>query len=308
MITALAGGVGAARFLRGLVRAVPQQDVTVVINTADDIELHGLHISPDIDTVLYTLGERIDQARGWGVADESWRAMESLRILGGPAWFNLGDRDLGMHMYRTGRLRNGDLLSDITADQARAFGLGINAIPMTNERVETRVTVDTLGEIGFQEYFVGHQHSVPVSKVRFDGIEGANAAPGVVDALVQSALIVICPSNPIVSIGPLLALPEIAQTLRARRDAVVAISPIVDGKALKGPADRLMKELGHEASVVGVARLYAPFASTLIVDISDATLASEVEAAGMRCVVAPTVMGDVEASERLARAVLQASS
>jgi len=308
VITVLAGGVGAARLLAGLVQVVDPAELTAVVNTGDDVVLHGLEISPDLDTVTYTLAGAIDPERGWGLAGETWQAMESLRRFGGEAWFNLGDRDLGTHLYRTTRRREGATLSQVTAEITRAFGLGLRVLPMTDDEVRTRVTVADDGEIGFQQYFVERQHAVAVSAVRFAGAEAASPAPGVLEALTGADQVVIAPSNPIVSIGPLLAVPGLRDVVVARRDSVVAVSPIVAGAALKGPADRLMTELGHEASVVGVARLYAALAATLVIDEADAELADAVEAEGLRCIVAPTIMSDPARSAALGRVVLAAGT
>lgn len=305
MIAALAGGVGAARLLAGLVRVVDPASVTAIVNTGDDVVLHGLHVSPDLDTITYTLAGEVNPDTGWGLRGESWQAMDTLRRYGGNTWFNLGDRDLGTHLYRTQRLREGATLTQVTAEITAAWGLGLRLLPVTDDRVETRVTVVGEGEIGFQEYFVQRRHAVPVTGVRFDGADTAKPTADALDAIATADRVVVCPSNPIVSIGPLLAVPGVREAVADRRADVVAVSPIVAGAALKGPADRLLRELGHEASVVGVARLYAPFAATLVVDSADASLAADVEAEGVRCVVAPTVMSDAGAAEALARTVLE---
>jgi LPPG:FO 2-phospho-L-lactate transferase len=302
----LAGGVGAARLLRGVLAVVPPGDVTAIVNTGDDVVLHGLHISPDLDTVTYTLAGAIDAERGWGLGGETWNAMDALERYGANTWFRLGDRDLATHMYRTARLAEGASLSTVTAEIVAAWGIGARLLPMSDDRVETRVTVAGEGEIGFQEYFVGRQHSVAISAVRFVGAETATPAPGVLDAIAGAERVVICPSNPIVSIGPLLAVPGLRDAVIARRADCVAVSPIIAGAALKGPADRMLVELGHEASVVGVAGLYNELAATLVVDEADAGLAADVEAAGMRCVVAPTIMRSPEDSAALAKRVLEA--
>jgi len=304
VITVLAGGVGAARYLEGLVQIVDPADITAVVNTGDDVELHGLHVSPDLDTVTYTLAGAINPEMGWGLAGESWRAMEELERYGGITWFRLGDRDLGTHLYRTQRLREGADLASVAGELARAWKIGIRILPMTCDRVETRVSVAGEGEVGFQEYFVQRRHSVAVESVRFDGIEEALPAPGVVEALVAAERVVIAPSNPIVSIGPMLAVAGLRDRLAARRATVVAVSPIVAGAALKGPADRMMAELGHESSVVGIARLYRDVAATLVIDEADAALAPRVEDVGLRCVVAPTVMHGAEEAAALARVTL----
>jgi LPPG:FO 2-phospho-L-lactate transferase len=304
MITVLAGGVGAARLLAGLIQVVDRAELTAVVNTGDDLVLHGLEISPDLDTVTYTLSGAIDPERGWGLAGETWQAMESLRRLGGEAWFNLGDRDLGTHLYRTTRRHEGATLTEVTAEITAAWELGLRLLPVTDDPLRTRVTVEGDGEISFQEYFVHRQHSVAVSAVRFAGADESRPAPGVLDAISSADRLVIAPSNQIVSIGPLLAVPGVRDALVARRDDVVAVSPIVAGAALKGPADRLMTELGHEASVVGVARIYAELAATLVIDEADADLAPAVEAEGVRCIVAPTVMSSPERAAALGRVVL----
>lgn len=306
MIVTLAGGVGAAKMLAGLVQVVDPAEVIVIGNTADDVEMHGLHISPDLDTITYTLAGAVNPDTGWGLAGETWSAMDSLQRYGGNTWFRLGDRDLGTHLYRTQRLREGATLSEVTAEITAAWGLTLRLLPVTDDPLATMVTVDGEGEIGFQDYFVGRRHSVPVSKIRFAGAESAVAAPGVLDAIAGAEHLIVCPSNPIVSIGPLLAVAGVMSALAARRSRVVAVSPIVAGAALKGPADRMMAELGHDPSVVGVARLYSPWAATLVVDEADADRAAEVEAEGMRCVVAPTVMTGPAEAAALARAVLSA--
>jgi LPPG:FO 2-phospho-L-lactate transferase len=304
-ITVLAGGVGAARFLAGVVQVAEPASVTAVVNVGDDLELHGLHVSPDLDTVTYTLAGEINPETGWGLAGETWQAMDVVGHYGGPDWFRLGDRDLGTHLYRTGRLHGGATLSEVTAEIASAWGIGVHLRPATDDRLRTMVTLAETGEeVDFQSYFVGLRHDVPVSAVRFAGAADATPAPGVLDAIAAAALVVCAPSNPIVSIGPVLAVPGIREAVAVRRQHVVAVSPIIAGAALKGPADRMLVELGHEASVVGVARLYRDWCATLVVDEADAASVADVEAEGVRCVVARTVMSDPEASAALARAVL----
>ncbi|MGH9118698.1 MAG: 2-phospho-L-lactate transferase [Acidimicrobiales bacterium] len=306
LVTALAGGVGAARFLAGLVRVHPPERIAVIGNTADDITIHGLHVSPDLDTVTYTLAGEINPDTGWGLTGESWAAMAGLRRYGGQTWFRLGDRDLGTHLYRSGRLAEGADLATVTAEIAAAWAIGVRLLPVTNDRLRTIVTVAGEGEIGFQEYFVERRHAVVVEAVRFDGAQGSKPAAGVLEAIAEAGVVVIAPSNPIVSIGPVLSVPGVADAVEARRPVTVAVSPIVAGAALKGPADRLLRELGHEPSVVGVARLYAPMAATLVIDEADSALAAAVEGEGMRCVVAPTIMSDAHAAATLARVVLDA--
>jgi len=306
VITALAGGVGAARLLRGLVRIVTPTDITAVVNTGDDTELHGLHISPDLDTVTYTLAGLNDDERGWGIAGETWEVMESLERLGGETWFRLGDHDLATHLYRTQRLAQGATLSQVTAEITAALGVPVRLVPMSDDPVRTRLKLVDGPEVSFQEYFVGRRHAVAVEAVRFAGAQGAVPAPGVLAAVAGAEVVVVCPSNPIVSIGPLLAVPGLADELAARRRDVVAVSPIIAGAALKGPADRLLAELGHEPTVVGVARLYADFVGTLLVDEADAASVDAVEACGVRCVVAPTVMHTPEDAAALASLLLDA--
>jgi LPPG:FO 2-phospho-L-lactate transferase len=298
--------------LSGLIGVVPPSTVTAVVNTGDDTVLHGLHISPDLDTVTYTLAGMDNRQTGWGVAGETWTVMDALAELGGESWFRLGDRDLATHLYRTERLGAGATLSEVTAEIAARRHIGVHLCPMTDDPVRTRLTLaeaTELGpagtEVGFQDYFVRLHHGVAVRSVRFAGAESARPAPGVLDALAQAERIVVCPSNPIVSIGPLLAVPGILAALAPRRDDVVAVSPIIAGAALKGPADRLMAELGAEASVVGVARLYAPWVGTLVVDEADRSQAAAVEAEGVRCVVAPTIMDSPGRAAALARVVIR---
>ncbi len=306
MIAALAGGVGAARLLRGMVEVVPPAEIVAVVNTGDDTVLHGLHIAPDLDTVMYTLADAINPDTGWGLAGETWRVMESLDRLGGVTWFNLGDQDLATHCYRTQRLSEGARLGEVTAELARSFGLGLRLVPVTDDLLRTRLQLRDGPEVGFQEYFVRLHHDVEVSAVRFEGSEAARPGPGVLEALTSAEVVVVCPSNPVVSIGPVLAVPGVLEHLLPLRDRIVGVSPIVAGAALKGPADRLLREMGFESSVVGVARWYAGWMGTLVIDEADAHLARAVEAEGVRCLVAPTIMSDVQHAAALARIVLHA--
>ena len=312
MLVALAGGVGAARLLRGLVEVMAPGDITAIGNTGDDVVLHGLHISPDLDTVTYTLADAVDAGRGWGLEGDTWAVMEALEHYAGHTWFRLGDRDLATHLFRTQRLREHGTLTEVTAAITRAWGVGVRLLPMSDDRVETRVsiggpTAGTTVDLGFQDWFVGRHHEVPIQGVHFLGADEASPAPGVLEAIAAAERVVICPSNPIVSIAPVLAVPGIEDAVAARRDHVVAVSPIVAGAALKGPADRMMADLGHEPSVVGIARLYAPLAATLVVDVADAGLAVAVEAEGIRPLVAPSVMHGRAEATALARAVLAAT-
>ena len=315
-ISVVCGGVGAARFLRALAEVYPADRTVGVVNTGDDTVLHGLAISPDIDTITYTLAAAIDPDRGWGLRDETWRAMEALGRYAGvrpagsvaaPTWFNLGDQDLATHFYRTARLAEGATLTQVTSEICSAWGLAQQLLPMSDERVTTMVSLRDEGiEVPFQEYFVKRQHSVPVAAVRFDGAESASLSTAATAALSDSELVVIAPSNPLVSIAPLRSLTGFDSMLHARRSTVVAISPIIGGAALKGPADRMLHELGHEASVVGVARLYAHIAGTLVIDPIDEALAPAIEALGMRVVVTPSIMADPAVGRELARRTLAA--
>jgi LPPG:FO 2-phospho-L-lactate transferase len=306
VITVLAGGVGAARYLAGLLQVVEPGDVTAIVNTGDDTWLHGLRVCPDLDTVTYTLAGAVNPETGWGLVGETWQALESLRAYDDRrAWFALGDRDLGTHLYRTGRLGEGASLTEVTAGITARWGLGLRLLPMTEDEVATRFTLAESGdEIGFQDYFVGRRHSVAVSAVRFAGVDAASPAPDVLPALAAATKVVIAPSNPIVSIGPILAVPGLRDAVGERRADVVAVSPIIAGGTVKGPADRLLAELGHEATVVGVARLYADVAATLVIDEADAALAGAVEDEGVRCVVAPTLMHGPAEAAALARVTL----
>ena len=304
-VVVLAGGVGAARLLAGMVRVVPPAEITAVVNVADDTVLHGLAVSPDLDTVVYTVAGAIDPVRGWGLRDESWQAMATLGRYGGATWFSLGDRDLGTHLYRTARRAEGARLSEVTGEIARAWGLELDVRPVSDDPVRTVLTLAGSGEeLAFQDYFVRLRHAVAVSAVRFDGAAAARPALGVLEAIAAANALVVAPSNPVVSIGPVMAVPGVAEAVTARRDAVVAVSPLVGGRALKGPADRLMRELGHEDSVVGVAKLYAPFAGTLVIDEVDAEHAEAVRALGLRCVVTDTIMRDPAAAAALCEVAL----
>ena len=317
-VTALCGGVGAARLLRGLQNVVAPGGLVAVANVGDDCDLHGLAISPDLDTITYTVSGCADAERGWGLVDETWAAMGALGRFAagrppgsqaGPTWFALGDRDLATHLYRTGRRAEGAPLSTITGEVAAAHGLAFRLLPVTDDRLRTFVGIanDTapggVEELDFQSWFVGRHHQGRVASVRFEGAEEARPAPGVLEALAGAERIILCPSNPVVSIGPVLAVAEVRAALVRRRAEVVAVSPIVAGAALRGPAASLLADLGHEVSVVGVARIYREVAATLVVDEADADRAAAVEAEGMACVVAPTIMGDLEASRALAEVV-----
>jgi len=305
LICVLAGGVGAARLLNGLKDVVPAEEITAIVNTGDDAIMHGLYICPDIDTVTYTLAGMNNTETGWGVKGEAWLAMESLEKLGGETWFNLGDRDLGTHLYRTGRLSEGAGLKEVTAEITSSMGIRVDLLPMTENRVETMVTLLESGdEISFQEYFVKHRHAVSISSVRFNDSLEAKATPGVVDAINEAEIVIIAPSNPIVSIAPIFSIPEISDAIKGRKKDTVAVSPIVAGAALKGPADRLLNELGHEASVEGVAKYYQDRINTLVIDIADADSAKNIESLGINCVVTETVMTDSQIAASLGSILL----
>ncbi|MDG2111786.1 MAG: 2-phospho-L-lactate transferase [Actinomycetota bacterium] len=304
-VTVIAGGVGAAKFLRGLAQVVEPSNITAVVNVADDFRLHGLAISPDLDTVTYTLSNQVNPETGWGRVGESWRVMEELERYGGETWFSLGDLDLALHMFRTQRLADGATLTDVTAEVARAWELELALLPVSNDPIATRLVVDE-GEIDFQDYFVARQHDVEVRSVRFAGADSSRPAPGVIESIERADTIVVAPSNPIVSIGPVLAVPGVRDALVARRDRTVAVSPIVGGAALKGPAARMLTELGHESTAAGVATLYCDFASTLVIDDVDAELAPQVELNGMRAVVADTIMSDPTRAAAVAESTLAA--
>ncbi|MEM9035729.1 MAG: 2-phospho-L-lactate transferase [Actinomycetota bacterium] len=308
MITVIAGGVGAARFLRGLVETVDPTRCRAIVNVGDDLVLHGLHISPDIDTCIYTVADAIDPERGWGLVDETWRAMEALGRYGGENWFSLGDQDLATHLHRTQRLREGATLTEVTGELARAWGLDLTILPVTDDELRTHVSVPGEGELSFQQYFVGRQHAVPIDGVRFAGEEAARPGPDVLASIRDADVVVIAPSNPIVSIGPVLAVPGVREALAARREQVVAISPIIGGQALKGPAADMLSTLGHEVSAVGIARLYAELAETLVLDDADADLAAAVAGVGVRPLVRDTIMSTPERSAALAAATIAAGS
>lgn len=304
----LAGGVGAARYLNGAIKAFPPEETTAVVNVGDDDVIHGLYISPDLDTCTYTLAGAIDQDRGWGLVDETWGAMAALGDYGGSNWFSLGDRDLGTHLYRTDRLSDGATLTEITAEITHRWGLGCRLLPVSDDRVRTMVTLTNGDEISFQEYFVRLAHDVTITNVRFDGADRARPTDATIKAIDNADTLVIAPSNPAVSIGPLLAVSGVRDAVADRRRRNVAISPIVDGRALKGPADRMMAELGQEPSVVGIARIYRDLVATLIIDEADADLAPAVEKEGLRAVVVPTIMSQPGVAAALARTAVAVAS
>jgi LPPG:FO 2-phospho-L-lactate transferase len=309
MLVALAGGVGAAKFLRGLLRVHDPGDLVVVGNTGDDLRMHGLAVSPDLDSVAYTLAGLADEERGWGLAGETWNVREALVRLGEPGWFALGDRDIATHLLRTRLLAEGAGLSAATAELCRRLGVPVRLLPMSDQRVETRVEVDGPDgplDLGFQEYWVGRQARDPVRAVRFRGAEQARPAPGVLEALAAADGILVCPSNPVVSIAPILAVPGIRAAVEAAGCRVVAVTPIVGGAPVRGMADKLLPAWGAEVSARGVAGLYAGLADAFVLDTVDAGQAAEVAALGLEPVVVPTLMRSVEDAAALAKAALEA--
>jgi LPPG:FO 2-phospho-L-lactate transferase len=300
-VAVLSGGVGGARFVQGLVQAVEPSDVTVIGNVGDDVEVLGLHISPDLDSILYALAGLNDEERGWGRAGETWRALETVGELGGETWFQLGDLDLGVHIVRTEALRDGEPLSSVTLRIARAFGIETHVLPATDDRLRTWIETPA-GELPFQEWFVARGHRDEVDAVRFEG--EADPAPGVLEALEEAELLLIAPSNPYVSIGPILAVSAIRDALAARRVPAVAVSPLIGGRAVRGPADRMLARLAGGTSPGHVATQYAGLIDALVVDEEDA---HDIEGLGdVLPLVTRTLMTDPEARKRLAEAALGA--
>jgi len=300
-IVVLAGGLGGSRFARALAEAIAPRELTIVGNVGDDIEVHGLHVSPDLDTILYTLTSRLDEERGWGRRDETWAALETAAELGAETWFRLGDRDLGLHLARTERLRRGEPLSSVTRSLATAFGLEPQLLPATDDRLRTWLTTPA-GEFPFQEWFVARRHRDEVDAVRFEGEDEARAAPGVLQALEEADLIAIAPSNPYVSIGPILAVAEIRSALEQRRVPAVAVSPLIGGKAVRGPADRMLARMAGGTGPAQVTGCYKGLIDALVIDEADAG-----QPAGVPTIVTRTLMNDAEARSRLANAVLDAA-
>jgi len=304
MITALAGGVGAARFLTGLVKLVNEEDLSIIVNTGDDIELFGLHVSPDVDIVTYTLAGIVDEAKGWGIKGDTFQCLEALRRLNQEVWFAIGDRDLATHIFRTNLLKGGRKLSEVTAEVARALGLKMAILPMTDDKFETRI-VTANGSIHFQEYLVKRGAKDEVLGVEFLGAGNAKPAAGVIDAVMNAELVIVCPSNPVVSIGTILAVKGIRDSLKQTGAKKVAISPIVAGAPIKGPADKLLRGLGLEVSAYSVAKLYADFLDTFILDTADFAEKGRIEKLGIEVKVANTIMRTLEDKVRLAETVLE---
>ncbi|TRO50425.1 2-phospho-L-lactate transferase [Candidatus Bathyarchaeota archaeon] len=304
MITALAGGVGAARFLSGLVRLVEGKDLSVIVNTGDDIELFGLHVSPDVDIITYTLAGIVDEEKGWGIRGDTFRCLETLKKFGSEAWFNLGDKDLATHMFRTALLKNGFKLSEVTAQISHALGLKVTILPMTEDKFETRIVTES-GSLHFEEYLIKRGAKDEVSDIEFIGVESAKPAVGVIESIMKSQLVVICPSNPLVSIGTILAVKGVRDTLRSTNAKKVAVSPIVAGAPIKGPADKLLRGLGMEVSAYSVAKLYSDFLDTYILDTADSAERNRIEKLGIEVKVTNTIMKSLEDKIDLAKTVLE---
>ncbi|RMG52336.1 MAG: 2-phospho-L-lactate transferase [Acidobacteria bacterium] len=304
MITVLAGGSGAAKFIRGLVEIMPQEELTIIGNTGDDVTVWGLHVSPDLDTVMYLLAGLLDEDRGWGITGDTFTCLRSMERYGEMTWFQLGDRDLATHIVRTRSLQQGLTLTEVTEKLCRALGVRARLLPMSDDRVETRIHTPQ-GTLSFQEFFVRERWASPVTGVSYEGSDRARPAPGVIEAIQSSAGIIIAPSNPITSIGPILAIADIRQALNRSVAPVIAITPIVGGRAVSGPAGKLMRACGYEVSARGVAEVYSDFVDVLIIDEQDAALAEEIERLDMRAVVAPTLMSDLTTKIDLAKRVLQ---
>jgi LPPG:FO 2-phospho-L-lactate transferase len=302
-VAVLAGGVGGARFVQALSEVVDPAGITVIANVGDDLEVHGLHVSPDLDTLLYTLGGLGDEERGWGRAAETWNALDTIEQLGGAAWFRLGDRDIGLHLLRTEALRRGQPLSAVTARLARAVGLELTLLPATDDRLRTRVRTPA-GELEFQQWFVGRGHRDSVDEVTYDGAAEARPAPGVLEALEAADLIAIAPSNPFVSIAPILAVAELRAAVERRRDRVVAVSPLIGGRAVKGPAEAMFASLAGGTSAVQVTDCYKGLIGALVIDEADADDADAVAERGVRPLVTRTLMSEPAARRALVETVL----
>jgi LPPG:FO 2-phospho-L-lactate transferase len=304
MITALAGGVGAARFLTGLVKLVNEKDLSVIVNTGDDIELFGLHISPDVDIVTYTLAGIVDEEKGWGIRGDTFHCLGALRKFNRETWFNLGDKDLATHIFRTNLLRSGLKLSEVTAHVRRLLGVETSILPMTDDKFETRVLIEE-GSVHFEEYFVKRGAKDEVLGVEFLGADKAKPAAGVLESIREAELVIICPSNPIVSIGTILAVKKIRDALRHTDAKKVAVSPIIAGAPVKGPADKLLRGLGFEVSAYSVAKLYSDFLDTFILDAADSAEKDKIEKLGIEVKVTNTLMKSLEDKIELARTVLE---
>jgi LPPG:FO 2-phospho-L-lactate transferase len=303
MIVVLTGGTGGAKLIQGLVQESDPTAVTIICNTADDFVLHGLNISPDLDTIMYTLAGVNDPVKGWGIAADTFTVLAQLKRLGAETWFNLGDKDLATHMVRTAQLREGVSLSEVTKNLAGTFGIKATILPMSNDRVETRVVAEG-GEISFQEYFVKHRWQPQVKRVFYAAIEKARPAPEVLECIRRATQIIICPSNPITSIGPIIAVPGIRDAIKESRASVIAISPMIGDSAISGPAHKLMKAAGSEPSALGIAKLYGDFLDTLFIDIADEMLSERVQRLNIRAVATSIRMDSNSDKSRLAREIL----
>jgi LPPG:FO 2-phospho-L-lactate transferase len=306
-VAALAGGVGAAKLLLGLSRVLPPENITAIVNTGDDAEIHGLTICPDLDTVTYTLAGLVNPSAGWGVAGDTFEALRWLGRYGRDAWFSLGDRDLATHIHRTALLRGGASLSEAADSIRRALGIAIRILPMSDTPVRTILDTD-MGWLAFQEYFVRERALPRVNRIHFEGASSAVPASGVLEAIRSADTVLICPSNPLISIGPILAVPGIREALSTCRARVAAVTPIVGGKSLKGPSGKMLAELGIEVSALGVARMYQDVASVFVLDETDGALKAPIETLGMRVMVAPTIMRTDDQKQRLAEILLAALS
>ncbi|PYU64907.1 MAG: 2-phospho-L-lactate transferase [Acidobacteria bacterium] len=302
-ITALAGGVGASKLLLGLYEVMDPGLLTIIVNTGDDIVLHGLKISPDLDIVTYTLAGIVDVSKGWGFRRETFHTLRRLAVYGRPNWFNLGDRDLATHIHRTAMLADGKTLSQAADSIRNALGVKSCILPMTDDPVPTLIDSNE-GSLHFQEYLVKRRAEPVVRGIRFAGVESAHPAPGVLKAIHAADRILVCPSNPLISIGPILAVPQIRNQLRAHQEKVFAVCPIVGGKSLKGPSDKMLFHLGHDPTALGVARLYADFTGTFVIDPADQAQASTISTLGMKVVILPTVMKTCSQKRKLARNLL----
>jgi LPPG:FO 2-phospho-L-lactate transferase len=303
-ITTLAGGVGAAKFIRGLIQRVPARRLTVVVNTGDDEYFYGLHVSPDLDTITYTLAGVVNRTNGWGRAGESFHALEALGQFYGKPWFNLGDRDLATHLYRTQRLRDGASLTQVTAEIAVRLGVQARVLPMSDHRVHTHVKLKGKPPMPFQEYFVKRRARGMVEAVELRGIEDAQPAEGVIAAITAAKAVILAPSNPFVSLGPILQLRGVREALKSARPRVAAISPIVGGKPVKGPAGAMMRGLGHEVSPLGVARLYQDLIGSFVLDQIDRRYLEAIQQLGLKAVATDTIMTAPAKAARLADVVL----
>jgi LPPG:FO 2-phospho-L-lactate transferase len=303
VISVLSGGVGAARLLRALRYRLEAADLSAIVNVGDDLVLHGLSICPDLDTISYTLSGLNNEELGWGLQGETWRVMKELGELGGESWFGLGDRDLATHLYRTQRFSEGATKTEVTQELCKKFGVDIQLFPVTNDVLSTVFSTE-IGTLSFQEYFVRHHHGVAVNSISFEGAKSAAPTKESMNALTSASRIVIAPSNPLISIEPILQVPGIREVLRERCAEVVAVSPIINGAALKGPADRLLNELGHDVSCVGVAKYYQGLVGTFIIDEQDAKHENEISDLGMNVIVTTTIMANPEHAKQLADAVL----